>query len=302
MNDFLKLLLEEIVTTIEGLTGEAPKIEIKEEVDAASYEPTLPVAFMDVGVSGDINGKAGVLVTPQVGSILSDMMLGGEGEVQDSLNDDDLDATKEIVSNIFGALTTAIGAQNEIPKISFSVDDSEYKEDEVDISSFTKAVVYSFALKSVESDFVVLFDNAVVNGFESAPEAPADLPEDEPAPQQSPPPQSSGGGSSSPSGAEALGSGFDDLSDTEQKNLGMILDVKLPIIVRIGQKKMLLKDVIGMDIGTVVELNQLANDPLDILVDDKVIAKGEVVIVDGNFGIQITEIGTKKERLEKLKG
>ncbi|MFP4332006.1 MAG: flagellar motor switch protein FliY [Campylobacterales bacterium] len=301
MNDFLKLLLEEIVTTIEGLTGEAPKVELKEELDVASYEPSLPVAVMDVVVSGDINGKAGVLVTPQIGSILSDMMLGGEGEVQDTLNEDDLDAAKEIISNIFGALTTAIGAQNDIPKISFSVENSEYKEDELDISSFTKAVVYSFALKSVESDFVVLFDSAVVNGFESAPETPADLPEDEPEPQQASSPSSSGGGSSS-SGAEALGSGFDDLSDTEQKNLGMILDVKLPIIVRIGQKKMLLKDVIGMDIGTVVELNQLANDPLDILVDDKVIAKGEVVIVDGNFGIQITEIGTKKERLEKLRG
>ncbi|GHR32126.1 hypothetical protein VN1258_00370 [Helicobacter pylori] len=50
-----------------------------------------------------------------------------------------------------------------------------------------------------------------------------------------------------------------------------------------------------------VELDQLVNDPLEILVDDKVIAKGEVVIVDGNFGIQITDIGTKKERLEQLK-
>ncbi|WP_281747648.1 FliM/FliN family flagellar motor switch protein, partial [Helicobacter suis] len=60
-------------------------------------------------------------------------------------------------------------------------------------------------------------------------------------------------------------------------------------------------DVVSMDIGSVVELNQMVNDPLEILVDDKVIAKGEVVIVDGNFGIQITEIGTKKERLEQLK-
>ena len=56
-----------------------------------------------------------------------------------------------------------------------------------------------------------------------------------------------------------------------------------------------------MDIGSVVELNQLANDPLEILVGDKVIAMGEVVIVDGNFGVQITEIGTKRERLEKLR-
>ena len=57
-----------------------------------------------------------------------------------------------------------------------------------------------------------------------------------------------------------------------------------------------------MDIGSVIELNQLANDPLDILVDDNVIAQGEVVIVDGNFGVQVTSIGTKRDRLNKLKG
>ena len=57
-----------------------------------------------------------------------------------------------------------------------------------------------------------------------------------------------------------------------------------------------------MDIGSVIELNQLASDPLDVLVDDKIIAQGEVVIVDGNFGIQITHIGTKRDRLRQLKG
>ena len=92
------------------------------------------------------------------------------------------------------------------------------------------------------------------------------------------------------------------LSPLEYKNINMILDVRLNVKVRIGQKRMLLKDVIAMDIGSVIELNQLANDPLDILVDDKVIAKGEVVIVDGNFGIQITDIGTKRDRLEQLRG
>ena len=92
------------------------------------------------------------------------------------------------------------------------------------------------------------------------------------------------------------------LNGTEVRNIEMLLDVKMQVRVRIGQKKMLLKDVISMDIGSVVELNQLANDPLDILVDDKVIAKGEVVIINGNFGVQITEIGTKRERLKQLRG
>jgi len=77
--------------------------------------------------------------------------------------------------------------------------------------------------------------------------------------------------------------------------------VELPVRVRIGTKTVLLKDVLNMDIGSVVELDQLANEPLDVLVGDKIIAKGEVVIVDGNFGIQITEIGTPRERLSQIR-
>jgi flagellar motor switch protein FliN/FliY len=91
------------------------------------------------------------------------------------------------------------------------------------------------------------------------------------------------------------------LNSEEMNNIALIMDVKLPVRVRIGKKKMLLKDVLNMDIGSVIELNQLANDPLDILVDNHVIAQGEVVIVDGNFGVQITSIGTKRERLTQLK-
>jgi flagellar motor switch protein FliN/FliY len=91
------------------------------------------------------------------------------------------------------------------------------------------------------------------------------------------------------------------LNADEINNISLIMDVKLPVRVRIGKKKMLLKDVLNMDIGSVIELNQLANDPLEILVDNHVIAEGEVVIVDGNFGVQITSIGSKRERLTQLK-
>ena len=106
---------------------------------------------------------------------------------------------------------------------------------------------------------------------------------------------------SSPMRAEEYEPTHMDLDESEMNNISLIMDVKLPVRVRIGQTRMLLKDVLSMDIGSVIELNQLANDPLDILVDNKVIAQGEVVIVDGNFGIQITTIGTRRDRLNQLK-
>jgi len=117
------------------------------------------------------------------------------------------------------------------------------------------------------------------------------------------PAEASAAPSSGPAaGASAAPSSPSAAFDGENTNINLIMDVKLPVRVRIGQKKMLLRDVLSMDIGSVIELNQLANDPLDILVDNHVIAQGEVVIVDGNFGVQITSIGTKKDRLQQLKG
>jgi flagellar motor switch protein FliN/FliY len=107
---------------------------------------------------------------------------------------------------------------------------------------------------------------------------------------------------SSASTSSSSGGSSSGFQPDEDSNINLIMDVKLPVRVRIGGKKMLLRDVLSMDIGSVIELNQLANDPLDILVDNHVIAQGEVVIVDGNFGVQITTIGSKKDRLNQLKG
>jgi flagellar motor switch protein FliN/FliY len=67
-------------------------------------------------------------------------------------------------------------------------------------------------------------------------------------------------------------------------------DVKVKLKVRIGTKKMLLSEIIKMDIGSSIELDNIANEPLEILIEDKIIGYGETVIVDGNFGIQITRL------------
>ena len=90
-------------------------------------------------------------------------------------------------------------------------------------------------------------------------------------------------------------------SKDQLKNLNLILDVKVEVKVRIGSKKMFLKDAINMDIGSVVELDKLLTEPLDILIDNKLVGYGEVVIVDGNFGVRVTDIVDPIERLESLR-
>ena len=79
-------------------------------------------------------------------------------------------------------------------------------------------------------------------------------------------------------------------SSTESKNLNVILDVKVDLSVRIGSCMLPMRDVVELGEGTVLHLDQLASEPVGLYVNDKLIARGEVVVVEENFGIKITQI------------
>lgn len=279
MNDFVKLLADEVVATVEGLTGIAPEMSMVGEAKVGDENSiATPLALASISVSGDLDAKMQIAIAPTLATAIGELMMGEE-EIsgKEEMDDDDLDATKETISNVVGSFSTALGGQKEMPNLSFSVDNLEFlsSSDNVSFEGLTKLFIYSTKLQNITDQIVFAFDSTVSKA----------LSEDEEEE-----PTASSQSAQTPS-----------LNADEMKNIPLIMDVKLPIRVRIGSKKMLLKDVLNMDIGSVVELNQLANDPLEILVGDKVIAMGEVVIVDGNFGVQITEIGTKKERLEQLR-
>lgn len=274
IKDFLDLLQKDIVSTVEGLIGVAPEVSLKESTEGIG-ELTPPYAVINVDVSGDAQGKMIFLIPPQSATALGDLMLAGEGEEKEEMNEEDLDAIKEIVSNILGSLSTALSAQQNVSNLNFSVTDATF-EKSGNWSSNSFKSVFNFKINDKDYEWIVLFDNDIYSKLNPSAEH------------------------SSPATDNSSNHDLSGIENEEIKNLKLLLDVKLNVRVRIGSKKMLLKDVINMDIGSIVELNQLSNEPLDVLVDDKKIAEGEVVIVDGNFGIQITSIGTKKERMQTL--
>ena len=83
-------------------------------------------------------------------------------------------------------------------------------------------------------------------------------------------------------------------------NIDMLLDVELPISVCFGHSEMQLKDVMRLGAGSVIELDKSVNDPVMIIVNHKPIAKGEVVMVEGNYGVRILEVESKAERIRSL--
>jgi len=90
------------------------------------------------------------------------------------------------------------------------------------------------------------------------------------------------------------------LSPHARQNLEMLLDVDLELSVSFGHTTLVLQDVLKLSSGSIVELNRSANDPVELLVNDAVIARGEVVVVDGNYGIRITEVVSPRERIRSL--
>lgn len=95
---------------------------------------------------------------------------------------------------------------------------------------------------------------------------------------------------------------LDDTSEPNQKrNLDLIMDVPLEFSVVLGKTKKTIKDVLALGAGSVVELNKLADEPLEVYVNGKLIAHGEVVIINENFGIRITQILSKEQRVKGLK-
>ncbi len=89
-------------------------------------------------------------------------------------------------------------------------------------------------------------------------------------------------------------------SSQEQGNIGLIMDVYMEMTVELGRTKKQIKDILGMGEGTIIELDKLAGEPVDILVNHKPIAKGEVVVIDENFGVRVTEILSPLERVSDL--
>jgi flagellar motor switch protein FliN/FliY len=86
----------------------------------------------------------------------------------------------------------------------------------------------------------------------------------------------------------------------EQGNIGLLMDVYMEMTVELGRTKKLIREILGMGEGTIIELDKLAGEPVDILVNHKLIAKGEVVVIDENFGVRVTEIVSPMERVSEM--
>lgn len=222
-----------------------------------------------------------VSIDAKIGSILSDLMLMGPGEAKNNLEAEDIDSLKELFSQSFGAFATTIREEGLISSFNgFSSKEFDTKEVyeaefEIIISNIAESLILQYLsvqefeslMNSIKVEIQSKTDQDQVPIFEIEENSKTNTHKEIPS-----------------------------------DNLNLLMDIDLTARVRIGSKQMLLKDIVKLSEGTIIDLDKNVDQPMEILVNGKTIAKGIVVVVGGNFGIKITHVGTKEERIKSLGG
>jgi flagellar motor switch protein FliN/FliY len=290
------LLTKQVSLNLEDLTGLSPS-EVASEFPANAA--TIKVKF-----SGGVAGSGLFLLQEKDAALMADLMIGQDGSnPPESLSDLHLSAVGEVGSQMASAFSGSI-ANTTGKKFSSSASDLE-----VTPSSGIEGLVQGLGTEVVAGKFslglegqagsnmFLLLAPSVAKALTSAAAAPA--------PQAAKP---SGGFSpastfTASQGGPAVVQAAQMPAMTESYasgapgNIELIMDVPLQVTVELGRTHKTDREILSFGSGSVVELDKLAGEPVDILVNDRPIAKGEVVVIDENFGIRVTEILSPRERI-----
>ncbi len=289
LEKFSGLVVSTFASSLSAISSRTVNLSLGEMVKCDA--DTLFAAYENetLVVSKEDNGgyETGLLFRTRDITKLADFMLAGDGESKDEIDDDTKDAVQELTSQLLSSLNVPF-------EEAFSNKFSFKSEDVIKNTSsslFQCSEYYCIDLTgdvdSAELNFRFVCDTNIEAKLGGQDDSK--LVDD--------------------GSIEALlgnaGISFDDepveSSGNTPKNLDLLLDIDIPISVRMGSAKLFLKDILGLGPGNIVELEQNADDPIELAINDKVIARGEVVIVDGYFGFRIKEIISKAERIRKLK-
>jgi flagellar motor switch protein FliN/FliY len=226
-------------------------------------------------------------------SIISNMMIGLD-TFKDEITADDKDAFEEAVNQMFSAcqvpLKETLGLEMKFKDISFveSGDAAEIMGGK-DFEAWNCTIDLTDVAKE---DFVMITPKGFgVVEEESYEEVPVDAPTDTSF-------QVPAGGGPAGMGMPAMAAAPEYAIDG--KNIDMLMDVELPITVRIGTTEMRLIDIMRLGLGSIIELEKLVDDPVEVLVNQKLVARGEVVVCDSNFAVRITEVQSRADRIKSL--
>lgn len=314
------------------------KVEITTPTVTVIQKSMLNEEFPHPYVAIEVNYTEGfsasnLLVVQQTdAAVIADLMMGGDGTNADpSLSEIHLSAVQEAMNQMMGSAATSMSTVFN-KKIDISpprVELLDVKEGEGTdrIPAEEMLVKVSFRLKIgelIDSNIMQLYpitfakdliaeltdpaqeEEPVQDTQVSTPEPQPAAPQTQSAPaQQTAPPKRQ----AKPKPAAPVNVApveFEAFSEPQHTtsqlgNLDMLMDIPLSITVELGRTQRSVKEVLELSAGSIIELDKLAGEPVDILVNKRIVAKGEVVVIDENFGVRVTDILSQSERLSHLK-
>lgn len=295
-----------------------------------------PHVIVHVKYTEGFEGSNLFVITIEDAAIIADLMLGGDGESPNQeLSEMHTSAVQEAMNQMMGSASTSMSTLFN-RRVDISPPDVEivsFKEQATNnyVPNVEHLISITFTLKVgnlIDSKLMQLisvpfgkgYASALLEGHTSAAEPPDMEPPivEEPIRgnqqrtgltsqiNETARPNQQIGSSLKPATEQmvekAVFSNFEKtkLPDSEMGNLDMLLDIPLEVKVELGRTKKTIRDILSVTQGSIIELDKLAGEPVDVLINDRLIAKGEVVVIDENFGVRITDIISKKERINKL--
>lgn len=284
-SDLSNVFKNELSNTLEQLLGKKAKISETKKLDDI-FESS---SFIEADVKFDIKGLSSSIVfyIPTMSATKFEyLMLGGMGDLKEDIDDETTDAVNEIVSNICGSFCTASNAQGMPDIVGMKSEIKGTKKVEKSALSGKEIYLFNISLEEDATPILISFEKtfspffSLITGVNdekpvvSTPAAPV-----APTITQT----QSIVGVPNPS-----------------KNLELLYNVRLKLSVRLGTKIVLLKDILRWDVGEIIELEQMVNEPLEILINGVKIGEGEAVIVEGKFGLKIKKIINEDLKLDKI--
>ena len=341
-------------TTLSSLLNQkvnitTPTVEVS-TWDELSVKYDRPCVMLQISYKEGIDGNNVLILKERDVKIITDLMMGGTGQVDDDepLSELHLSAIGEAMNQMMGSAATSMSSMfnrkiDISPPIANMVE--TYSDSTDDLPPFLKGQFVMVAFKMqivdlIDSEIMQLypieFAKELLNLFtpelngsssanvESQPAQPEPVPQPTPAPQPAPAPaapqpdMSAQAPQGMPYGYPQMGMPYGyppmqgqsavpqqdvnvapaafqpfagDVNALSQKeNIDLIMDVPLDVTVELGRTKKSIKDILEFAPGTIVELNKIAGEAIDVLVNGKYVAKGEVVVIEESFGVRITEI------------
>lgn len=289
-------------------------IPFKQVID----ECEIPKVVANIGYKHGLKGNNLLMVDVTDAAIIADLMMGGEGKVENAkLTELELSAVAEAMNQMIGSASTAMASMLsriidiDPPIVSLWDSNENLDVKEIDLETNICKIAFSLSVEGlIQSEIMQIFTGetvekivAIMMGEDSSESSPEPVP---PAPIKEEIYKQSPGEKPSEEKVTVQKPIFSTLTpNSEEKrtprNLDLIMDVPLEFSVVLGKSKKTIKEVLSFGNGSVIELNKLADEPLEIYVNGKLIAQGEVVVINENFGIRITNIMSKEQRVENLK-